>query len=207
MVHKALVSIGASIAIVAIGTASYFALGGAAPNAKACPGGLAGATIGGPFTLTTHLGQQVTEKDFLGSPTLVYFGFATCPDICPTELADMAAAAEILNKDDKRDVKPVFVTVDPQRDTTELLSEYIPFFSESLIGLTGTEKQVAQAAKAYRVYYKRVNDPEFPDGYTMDHSSQIFLMGADGKFQAFFKGGDSAELIAERSACHIDAAA
>ncbi len=207
MVHKALVSIGASIAIIAIGTASYLALGGKAPNAKACPGGLAGATIGGPFTLTNHLGQQVTEQDFLGSASLVYFGYATCPDICPTELADMAQAADILNADGKRDVKPIFVTVDPQRDTTELLSEYVPFFSDSLIGLTGTEDQIAKAAKAYRVYYRRVKDPEFPDGYAMDHSSQIFLMGADGKFQAFFKGGDTAEQIAERSACHIDAAA
>lgn len=151
--------------------------------------------IGGPFSLTDHTGKRVTEKDFLGKHTLVYFGFTYCPDVCPTELQVMADALDKLG-DKASKVTPVFFTVDPQRDTVEQMAAYVPNFHDRLIGLTGTPEEVKSAAKAYRVYYKKVEDKDSDAGYTMDHSSIVFLMGPDGDYVAHFAHGTSPDAMA-----------
>lgn len=202
---RALLAIGASIAVVVVGSAGFFAMGGQAPGARDCPGGLTGADIGGPFSLTNHLGQRMTDADLAGNPSLIYFGYATCPDVCPTELADVAAAAEIVSEKTDMAVNSVFITVDPKRDTVENLGEYVPYFSDAMIGLTGTDEEVASVAKSYRVYYAERPDEDFPDGYSMDHSSYIYLLGKDAEFITYFKYADNPDLIAEGVACHLGA--
>lgn len=142
------------------------------------------ALVGGPFTLTNQDGRRVTEKDFLGRHTLVFFGYTYCPDVCPTELQVMTAAIDMMGEDGKA-ITPVFVTVDPQRDTPEVVKSYVENFGPSLVGLTGTEDEIANMAKAYRVYYARSGNSG-SDDYLMDHSSIIYLMGPDGRFVKHF---------------------
>lgn len=202
---RALLAIGASIAVAVVGASTFFAVGGKAPGARDCPGGLTGADIGGPFALTSHKGEAMTDRDLAGSPSLLYFGYATCPDVCPTDLADVAAATEIVAEKTGMSVNPVFITVDPKRDTVEALSEYVPYFSERMIGLTGPQEAMAAAAKKYRVYYSERPDEDFPDGYSMDHSAYIYLLGKDAEFITYFKTDDSPEYIAEGVACHLGA--
>ncbi len=202
---RALLAIGASIAVVVVGTAGFIAMGGKPPGVRDCPGGLVGADIGGPFELTSHTGQRMTDRDLAGGPSLVYFGYATCPDVCPAELADVAAAADIVSEKTDLTVKPVLITIDPKRDTPEYLSEYVPYFHDDMIGLTGTEAEIKSAAKAYRVYYAERPDEDFPDGYSMDHSSYIYLLGKDSEFITYFKYADGPEYIAEGVACHMGA--
>jgi protein SCO1/2 len=144
------------------------------------------AAIGGPFTLVDQNGKTVTDKDFRGKFMLMFFGYTFCPDVCPTELNTIAAAIDKLGPASEK-VVPIFVTVDPQRDTSEKLKSYVADFHSRLIGLTGTEEQVAAAAKAYRVYYKKVG-AESAD-YLLDHSSYVYLMGPDGAFVTHFPFG------------------
>ncbi len=160
------------------------------------------ALIGGPFTLTDHTGKTVTEKDFAGGFTLVYFGFTYCPDVCPTELQIMTAALEQLG-DKAEKVTPVFISVDPKRDTVEQMASYVTNFHKRLVGLTGTPEQVKAAAKAYRVYYAEVKDETSSAGYTVDHSSIVFLMGPKGDYLAHFSHGTSPQKMAEGIAKHL----
>jgi protein SCO1/2 len=158
-----------------------------------------GARIGGPFTLVDHTGKTVTETDFRGRFMLVYFGFTYCPDACPTTLTSMAEALDIIGPAAAR-IVPVFVSVDPERDTPEQLRMYVRHFHPSLVGLTGSADQVAAAAKAYRVYYAKVPEEGSDEGdYIMDHTSIVYLMGPDGKFRVHFTGHTtSPETMAER---------
>lgn len=141
--------------------------------------------IGGPFTLTDHTGKQVTEADFAGKKTLIYFGFTYCPDVCPTALQVMSVALEELG-DDASKITPVFITVDPNRDDVETMAAYVKHFGDDFVGLTGTPEQTAAAAKAFKVYYRKVDDPSSSAGYTMDHSSVVYLMSEDNAFLANF---------------------
>jgi protein SCO1/2 len=153
------------------------------------------ALVGGPFTMTDQDGRRVTEKDFLGRYMLVFFGFTYCPDVCPTELQVMTAAlAELGSKAD--DIQPVLVSIDPQRDTPEILKAYVANFSPRLMGLTGSAEDVAAMAKVFRVYYQKVKGPSDAD-YTMDHSSIIYLMGPDGKFRKHFTYTTDARALAQ----------
>lgn len=188
---------------VAIGAAGYFFTGSKSTVAKNCPGGVVGAAIGGPFELTTHTGERFGSTDLEGEPSLIYFGYGTCPDVCPTELADTAAAVDILKNENELKVRPVFVTVDPERDSGNALAEYVGYFHERMIGLTGTLEEIAAIAQVYRVYYAKAPDPDFPDGYAMDHSSYIYLLDADGKFVTYFKYADTPEEIAAGVTCHL----
>ena len=139
------------------------------------------ALIGGPFSLTDQTGKRVTEKDFLGRYMLVFFGFTNCPDICPSGLQVMSAALDKLGS--KADiVTPVFITLDAARDTPEKLKAYVKSFHPRLVGLTGSEAEVAAAAKAYRVYFQKIDDDKTPGSYTYDHAAIIYLMGKDGTF-------------------------
>lgn len=154
------------------------------------------ALVGGPFELTDHTGRTVTEKDFRGKHMLIYFGYSYCPDVCPGELQVAAAALDALG-DKAAQVQPIFITVDPERDTVEHLAGYVENFHERLIGLTGTADQIAQAAKAYRVYYAKVDDPDSSE-YLMDHSSIFYLMGPEGGFLAHFPYGTKPQDMADK---------
>ncbi|MEC9347770.1 MAG: SCO family protein [Pseudomonadota bacterium] len=145
-------------------------------------------SLGGPFTLTDNTGRRVTEADFKGSWLLVYFGYTYCPDVCPTELQEMAVVMDMLG-DAGNAVVPVFITVDPERDTTEAMAEYVAAFHPRMVGLTGSLADISSVAKEYRVYYGKVKDPGGdPDAYLMDHSSFIYLMRPDGRNAAVFNG-------------------
>lgn len=137
--------------------------------------------IGGPFNLVDMNGKPVTEKSLLGKPTAIFFGFTYCPEVCPTTLTDLTVWLKMLGPDaDKLNV--VFVSVDPERDTPEQLRLYLSNFDPRIQGFTGTPDAVAKAAKAYRVYYQKV--PQDGGGYTIDHSSSVYLFDAQGQFVA-----------------------
>ncbi|MEP0337146.1 MAG: SCO family protein [Alphaproteobacteria bacterium] len=143
------------------------------------------AMIKSQFTLTDHHGRTVTEQDFHGRWQLVFFGFTFCPDICPTTLSVMAQVLDTLGDDAKR-LAPLFITVDPERDTPEVLAEYVGAFHSNIIGLTGTSEQIKQAAKSFRVFYGKTEKVEAPGGYVMGHSGYMYLMTPDGSYDAVF---------------------
>ena len=156
--------------------------------------------IGGPFTLVNHEGETVTEADFRGKAMLIYFGFTYCPDICPASLQVMDAALRRLPEAQRDAFQPILISVDPERDTPQSLAQYVSSdaFPEDLVGLTGTPEQVRQAARAYRVFYTRVEDDGVSSEYTVDHSSLIFLMGPDGDFIDVFPHATPPDEMAAR---------
>ncbi|GGE44066.1 electron transporter SenC [Marinicauda pacifica] len=158
------------------------------------------AQVGGDFTLVDETGATVTNADFEGQAMLIYFGFTYCPDICPFSLQILADALSRLNEEQRAQFQPLLITVDPERDTPEVLAEYVdsPAFPDRLKGLTGTPEQVSQAARAYRVYYARAEDPQTTGGYTMDHTSLIYLMDREGRFVDVFPHTADPETIASR---------
>lgn len=159
------------------------------------------ADIGGPFELVDHTGKTVTDKSFHGQFVLLFFGYGFCPDVCPTELANMAAAMDILGpKADK--VTPVFISVDPERDTPEFLNDYVKNFHPRLVGLTGTPEDIAAVAKAFKVYYAKSRESA-GDDYLMDHTSYVYLMGPDGKFLAVYRSQTDPKEIASSVADFI----
>jgi protein SCO1/2 len=141
------------------------------------------AAIGGPFQLTDQVGQIVTDKSLQGRPTLIFFGFTHCPDVCPTSLFEISEVLKALGKDADR-VNAYFVSVDPERDTTTALKDYLSSFDPHLEGLTGNPDQVAKVISEYRVYAKKV--PLKDGDYTMDHTALVYLMDREGKFVAPF---------------------
>ena len=152
-------------------------------------------SVGGPFGLTDHTGRHVTDATYRGRLMLVYFGYTFCPDVCPTELQTMASALDLLGPDAGR-IVPLFITVDPERDTVPILKDYVALFDGRLIGLTGTDAEIAAVTKAYRVYYAKAT-PKGSTAYLMDHSSFLYLMGPDGSFRALFRQGMSADDLAK----------
>ncbi len=153
-----------------------------------------GVSLGGPFTLVDHTGRTVTERDFAGRALLVYFGFTYCPDVCPTELGTIAAALDAMGPAAER-VTPVFISIDPERDTPEAMADYVSRFHPRMVGLTGSAEQVAQAARAYRVYYAKVQ-PRDTTAYLMDHSSFIYFVGPDARVRSLFRPESTPEAIA-----------
>jgi protein SCO1/2 len=156
--------------------------------------GIGELAIGGSFTLVDQTGATRHPEDFRGRLMLIYFGYTYCPDVCPTELQTMGEALAKLG-DKAADVQPLFITVDPERDTQEQLKSYVENFDPRLIALTGSAAQIAEAAKAYRVFYEKAKEPD--GSYAMDHSSIVYLMGRDGKYLAHFGPGTSAVDMAE----------
>ncbi len=153
-------------------------------------------TIGGPFELVDHKGRAVTEADYRGKFMLVFFGYTYCPDVCPTELQVIGEAMDQLGEDGDM-VRPLMVTVDPERDTVEAMADYMGNFHPSLTGLTGSIDQIKAAARAYRVYFAK--NPADEDGdYFMDHSSFVYLMGPDGKYLHHFSPMTTPEDMAEK---------
>jgi len=155
------------------------------------------ALIGGAFTLTDNTGKRVTDQDFRGKYTLVFFGFTSCPDICPAGLQLIAGALEKLGTKAQR-ITPIFISVDPQRDTPEKLAAYVKNFDTRLVGLTGTPEEIAAVAKAYKVYYAKVPSKERPDDYTMDHTSIIYVMDPKGEFVTHFTPSTSVDDMAAK---------
>ena len=151
--------------------------------------------IGGPFTLEDGNGHTVTDQDFRGKWMLVYFGYTRCPDACPTALQDMANAVDMLG-DKKRDVAIVFITVDPERDTGPVVKDYVSAFEAPITALSGTPAQIAAAAREYRVYYAK--HPEKDGGYSMDHTSIIYVMDPRGRFVTNFTHENAPDQIAAK---------
>ena len=156
------------------------------------------ALIGGPFTLVDQNGKTVTDRDFRGKYMLIFFGFTHCPDICPAELQVMSAALDALgSKADE--VVPVFVTLDPERDTPEAVGTYVKIFGKNFVGLTGSPTAIANAAKAYRVIYSKFEykgkDGNY--GYSIDHSALVYLMDKDGQYLTHFTYGTPASKMTE----------
>lgn len=183
----------AAVLLVALG-GRFMLLNPAAPPEVAGT-----ASIGGPFTLVNGAGETVTEQDFRGQYVLIYFGYTFCPDVCPTSLQAVAQAMSLLPEETAQKITPVFVSVDPERDTPEHVGEYVQAFHPRMVGLTGSKEQVAAAAKAYKIYYAVV-DRKGPEDmtYLMDHSAITYLMGPDGAFLTHFSHGLAPQEMADR---------
>lgn len=154
--------------------------------------------LGGPFELTSQTGAAVRDADFRGKHLLIYFGYTYCPDVCPTELSAMTQALDRLGAAAEA-VQPLFITIDPERDTQAHMADYAPLFHPRLIGLTGSKEQIAAVAKAYRVYAAKAPGWEKAGAdYLMDHSSFIYWMGPDGKFIAAFPARTTPDAMAAR---------
>lgn len=151
------------------------------------------ASVGGPFRLVTHDGRDVSERDFLGAPHLVFFGFTHCPDICPTKLFEISQILEATGERG-RNLRALFISVDPERDTPALLKSYTGSFDERIVGLTGSPEQVDAAVKAYRAYYKKV--PTSGGDYTMEHTAVVYLMDRQGRFVGLFDTARPADVAA-----------
>lgn len=161
------------------------------------------ALIGGPFELVNQNGDTVTQQDFAGKHMLVFFGFTHCPDVCPAKLNSVSVALDQIGPlADK--VTPVFITVDPERDTPERMAEYVSNFSAQVVGLTGSPEQIRRAAQAYRVYYAKVEMENSASGYLMDHSAFTYLMDENGEYVTHFSYGDSIDTIADRLRRELD---
>ena len=161
---------------------------------------LAEVSIGGPFTLTDQNGRRVSDEEFRGRLMLVYFGYTFCPDICPLGLTTIADMLDALPPELQDQVVPVFITVDPERDTAAVLHDYVPQFSPRLVGLTGSEAEIAATLRAYRVYAAKSEAPATEGGYLVDHSTFTYLMGRDGKYLTHFGHGTTPEDMAKRIA-------
>tara|TARA_A200000113_G_scaffold221172_1_gene232576 strand:+ start:392 stop:1009 length:618 start_codon:yes stop_codon:yes gene_type:complete len=162
-------------------------------------------SLDGSFNLIDEAGQPVTQDSYEGKFKLVYFGFTYCPDVCPMQLEVVSHALDIA-KISPEWLTTLFITLDPERDTPEDMKIYTDNFHKSIIGLTGSLEQIQQAAKAYKVYFQKVADPETTGGYTVDHSSIVFLMGPDNTYKQHFTHRDSAEDIAGKITSIIKAA-
>ncbi len=163
------------------------------------------ALIGGPFSLVDHTGQRVSEATFAGRAKLMFFGYTYCPDMCPLGLATIAAAYEHLSPEERARVVPIFVTVDPERDTVAALADYVDLFHPALVGLTGTPEEVAAAAGAYRVYYRKAVSESAAD-YLVDHSTFTYLMDGDNEYVGHFGHDATPEEVVEGVRRHLAAA-
>jgi cytochrome oxidase Cu insertion factor (SCO1/SenC/PrrC family) len=150
--------------------------------------------IGGPFALIDHTGKLRTDEDFRGELLLIYFGYSYCPDVCPTDLQQIGLAVDGLGARAEA-VQPLFITLDPERDTAAHLAEYVPLFHPRLIGLTGSAEQIRRVALAYKVYYAKY--PPDSSDYVIDHSSFIYLVDKAGKYIGFFPPGTAADRMIE----------
>jgi cytochrome oxidase Cu insertion factor (SCO1/SenC/PrrC family) len=153
------------------------------------------APVGGPFELTDQTGRRRTDADFHGKLVVLYFGYTYCPDVCPTELQSISLALDKLGKATEA-VQPLFITVDPERDTPARLAEYVSSFHPRLIGLTGSVAEIRKTAIAYRTFFAK-NSATTPGEYSVDHTGFIYLVGKDGRYRGFLPPGASPDAIAD----------
>lgn len=158
-------------------------------------------TFGGPFALLDHMGRPVTEKDFLGHHQLVFFGFTSCPAVCPTTLQTVTVALSELGSDADR-IQPMFITIDPANDTPQMMAAYVKHFDKRIVGLTGTPEQVARAAKAWHIHYRRVRDKDGSE--QIEHTAALFLMGPDGKYLGHIPPDVSPQKMAQLIRMRLD---
>ncbi|MFK7751667.1 MAG: SCO family protein [Sedimentitalea sp.] len=159
------------------------------------------AQIGGPFELVNAKGQTVTDQEVLAEPALIYFGYTFCPDVCPLDTARNAEAVDIL-EENGQSITPVFISIDPQRDTPEVVGDFAFNLHERMIGLTGSPEQVKAASKAYKTYYKA--QPSSDDYYLVDHSTFSYLMLPEHGFVEFFRRDISAAAMADKIGCFLN---
>ena len=190
-------AIAAVVAVLGgIGAGYYFSM--SQTDVASCSSSTVAGDIGGPFELVNQHGETVTDAEVITEPTLVYFGYTFCPDVCPFDVSRNADAIDLLLE---RGVSatPVFITIDPDRDTVDILSDYAGNMHERMIGLTGTPEQIAAASKAYKTYYKAHKDGT--DEYLVDHSTFTYLMMPETGFAEFFRRDTTAEQMADTVAC------
>jgi protein SCO1/2 len=193
----------AGIALLLGGTAGYVFLNRSDDAFAQCRGGqIAGGDIGGPFTLVNAQGQTVTDAEVLAKPALVYFGYTFCPDVCPFDMARNVEAVDIL-AERGLEVTPVFISIDPERDTPEALADYAANMHPNLIALTGSAEQVQAASRAYKTYYRK--QPSEDEFYLVDHSTFTYLMLPGTGFVDFFRREITSEQMAESVACFLNA--
>ena len=195
----------ATVAALLLGSVAFVMLNRSGDKFAECRGTAiaGGATIGGPFTLVDHTGATVTDQQVLAKPALVYFGYTFCPDVCPLDNARNAEAVDIL-EEQGFEVTPVFITIDPTRDTPEVMADYVANVHPSMVGLTGSQDQVDEAIRTYKAFASKAEggDPEF---YLMNHSTFTYLMLPGTGFADFFKREETAAQIAERTSCFLSA--
>ncbi|MDF1586603.1 SCO family protein [Marinimicrococcus flavescens] len=155
------------------------------------------ALIGGPFSLLDHKGERVTDEDFRGRYMLVFFGYTSCPDVCPLGLQVMGQAMDQLPPQIAEKIAPIFVTVDPERDTVPVMKDYVELFHPQLVGLTGSAEEIDAAKRAYRIYARKA-ETEGSSDYLMDHSAFTYLMDASGRYLTHFSHDATAEEMAAR---------
>jgi protein SCO1/2 len=206
-----MIAIAAAVIVVAALGATWLMTMGSAPEdrfAQCRASNVAGgvAQIGGPFELVSETGETVTDAQVIDQPALIYFGYTFCPDVCPLDSARNAEAVDLLEEKGQI-VKPVFISIDPARDTPEVLAEWTDYLHPRLLGLTGSEEQVRAASRAYRTYFQahppKEGEEEF---YLVDHSTMSYLTLPEHGFVEFFRRDATPEEVAERVQCFIDAA-
>ncbi len=161
------------------------------------PPSIGKALVGGPFSLLDQDGRRVTDQDFRGRYMLVLFGFTYCPDVCPSGLQVISAALDKLGSKSSQ-IQPVFISIDPERDTPPQLKQYVASFHARLVGLTGSAADIEAVTKAYRVYVKKVADAKSSVAYTIDHSALIYLMGPEGQYVTHFNHATGVDKMVER---------
>ena len=201
MPRSALVALIILVTAIAAGTLWY--VGDQLASSQDSVTRIGNAKVGGPFSLTDQYGHIRTDKDFIGHYMLVYFGYTNCPDVCPTTLSVMADAMEKLGGA-AHQVVPIFVTVDPARDTPRVLKSFLASFGPEFVGLTGSPSSIAAVAKEYHVYY-RAQKPAKNGNYAVNHSNVIYLMGPEGKFITNYDETLGPDKLAAAIARHIGA--
>ncbi|MDB6180936.1 SCO family protein [Paracoccus fistulariae] len=198
-------SVVAALVLIAGGVYMTQANSGDPDFASCQKGNVAGGmeSFGTDFTLTRDDGQRVTAAEVFTKPSLLYFGYTSCPDVCPMDSA-RNAEAETLLKEQGKDVQTIMITVDPRRDTPEVMKDFTDLFSEDMIGLTGSDEEIAAVNKGWRNYY-RANDDEDKEYYLVDHMTNTYLVLPGNKTVEFFGRDVEPELMAERVGCFIDA--
>lgn len=190
----------AAVAAAALGAGALVVYQSRAPEVVTS----AASSVVAEFKLTGHDGVVRTDEDFRGKWTLVFSGFTNCPDICPTTLAEIAQVMDDLGPQANA-VQPLLISVDSERDRPEALAEYVPQFHPSILGLAGTPEQIEAAAASFKIFYERVPEESAPDGYTMGHTSQVFLFDPDGGFVRLYGYGMPAPEITTDLRARIDA--
>lgn len=200
------IAITATAAIVAMigGTAAFIQMNKSDDQFAQCrASSVGGGAIGGPFTLVNGQGETVTDTDVITQPSIVYFGYTFCPDVCPLDAARNAVAVDLLDEQGITST-PVFITIDPARDTPEVVADYAYNFHDRMVGLTGSAEQIKAASLAYKTYYRK-QESDDPDYYLMDHSTFSYLVLPEHGFVEFFRRDTTPEQIAETTACYVGA--